>query len=375
MKKLEVGNWVQLVSDNPRQSLGDVKHNEIGKIVEIDEGLRLGSKTIQHLIINFKSQFGWRGFSDEVKLVDKPEDFKDEDFEGEDPRKREMDDMLDSLRKMSEGRFGTFGGISSATATKTKSKPKALENLRLMGIENPYIFNREKETELLEKTLIQFKKPNAILVGRAGVGKTAIVEKLAYMLKEDKCCDILKGYEIYEFTLNKAAAGTRYRGDFEEKIEQMLQYVEDKKIILFIDEIHNIMELGGTEGAVSMDEAIKPYLARGQIRIIGATTEKEYKKISTDSAFERRFRKIIVNEPTNLETIEIVTHSTRPYIMHYNINITERNIKDIVYAGKSIKGANPDKAFTLMELALSNAKYNKRNEITKEDIDYAVNNY
>ena len=258
----------------------------------------------------------------------------------------------------------------------TEEKDKAEKISFEMGKEDPYIYGRDKELELIEKTLIQLKKPNVILVGQAGVGKTALIEKLAYNIRTGKCSELLKDYKIYEISTNSLIAGTQYRGQFEERIEELIRMYRNTKTILFIDEFHTSVNLGeSTEGTESLGNILKPYLARGELKVIGATTYEEFSSIANDSAYNRRFRKVEIEEPTISQMKVIMKNSLEPYIKHYGIKITKKQAEEIVEKSKKLKACNPDKSFTILELAMSNAKYENKNEITSEDIEYAIKNY
>ena len=164
------------------------------------------------------------------------------------------------------------------------------------------LIGRKSELNQLINALSRRNKPNAILVGEPGVGKTAICEELAYLLENDQIPS-LKGKHLYELDIASTVGGTKYRGEFEEKIKKILKKVkEDQHAILFIDEIHNIVKAGGAEGAIDASNILKPYLARGEIQLIGATTEEEYEQIfEKDKPLKRRFQLIRVEESSPQE--------------------------------------------------------------------------
>ena len=157
--------------------------------------------------------------------------------------------------------------------------------------------------------LLRRKKNNPILIGPAGVGKTAIVEGIANLMVSDKCPSFLKDKKIISLNIFSLVSGTKYRGEFEEKMKTLIKELEDNPdIILFIDEIHTMVGAGGAEGAIDASNIFKPALARGGVRIIGATTEDEYKKyIEPDLALARRFQSVLVKEPDTKSVIKILT--------------------------------------------------------------------
>lgn len=213
------------------------------------------------------------------------------------------------------------------------------------------IFGLDKETEELIKGLSRHKKSNVLIIGKAGIGKTTLVENLAKKIKNNEVPKNLKNKKIYELSLNTTVAGTRYRGDFEEKVRNILEIVsKQKNIILFVDEIHNILNLGGAEGAMSLGETLKPFLARNKITLIGATTTKEYNKtIHRDSAFDRRFYKMKMKEPKTKDVIDILKSNKKEYEKHYSINLDDADIVRVVLKSKRRKGTFPDKAFDELE--------------------------
>ena len=178
---------------------------------------------------------------------------------------------------------------------------------------NYNITGRDKELNELIEALCKKDKSNAILIGEAGVGKTAIVEALAEKINKDQVPEYLKNKQIIELTISSIVSGTRYRGDFEEKIEKIInEFESNEDLILFIDEIHTMVGAGGAEGAIDASNILKPYLARNKIKCIGATTINEYNKtISKDKALNRRFQIIKVNEPTKDETLNILKNTKK----------------------------------------------------------------
>lgn len=209
----------------------------------------------------------------------------------------------------------------------------------------------DEELEKIEKGLNRFKKNNVLIIGKPGIGKTALVEALCKKINRHDVPTNLRTKKIVELSLGGLLAGTRYRGDFEKKIEDILQFATKRNdVIFFIDEIHNLVDCGGAEGAISAGEILKPYLARGEICIIGATTIQEYKKtIFRDKAFNRRFMTIEMKEPSFETTIKILNNSIKKYESHYKVRLNDEEIKSIVKKSKKRNGAFPDKAFDALE--------------------------
>lgn len=215
------------------------------------------------------------------------------------------------------------------------------------------VIGRDKELSLVIETLIRKNKCNPLLVGEAGVGKTAIVEELVRKIAKKEVPTFLQNKKIVMLEMGSLVAGTKYRGEFEEKLTKVIKELENNPdIILFIDEIHTIANAGGAEGAINASDILKPYLARGKIKIIGATTTAEYNKfILKDKALNRRFEVIKVIEPTIYETEEILKRIKPSFESHYNIKITSQNITDIVkLTDKYITDRkNPDKTIDILD--------------------------
>lgn len=216
-----------------------------------------------------------------------------------------------------------------------------------------FVVGREKEIDLITETLLRKNKNNPLLIGDAGVGKSAIVEELARRIKKGDVPNALKTKKIISIEMSSLVAGTKYRGEFEEKLNKIIKEVENNpEIILFIDEIHTLSNAGGAEGAINASDILKPYLARGKIKVIGATTTNEYNKfIAKDKALSRRFDLIKINEQSIDETINILSKIKPSFEHHYNIKISEENIRQIVdLTNKYILDRfNPDKSIDLLD--------------------------
>lgn len=229
--------------------------------------------------------------------------------------------------------------------------------------ETDALVGRDKEIERLIQTLLRRRKNNPCLIGESGVGKTAIVEGFARRVVEDMVPDELKGKRIFMLDLTSMLAGAKYRGDFEERIKTAVdEVIKDKNTILFIDEIHNIVGTGAAEGAVDAANILKPLLARGEFRLIGATTNEEYRKyIEKDNALERRFQPIAVDEPDEKTTESIIFGLRSRYEEHHKVRISDEAVKAAVKL--SVRYINdrflPDKAIDLIDEAASKLRLGK----------------
>lgn len=233
------------------------------------------------------------------------------------------------------------------------------------------LVGREKELNLIIETLLRKNKNNPLLIGPAGVGKSAIIEELARRIKSGNVPNKLKDKKIVSLEMSSLVAGTKYRGEFEEKLNKVIKEIEENpEIILFIDEIHTMANAGGAEGAINASDILKPYLARGKVKIIGATTTNEYNKfIAKDKALSRRFEIIKINEPTIKETENILSKIRPSFEKHYNIKITEENIKNIVSLTDRyvLDRFNPDKSIDLLDsvCAMKEVESTKEKDISK----------
>ncbi len=286
--------------------------------------------------------------------------------------------------------------IKSETKSKTKSKTPVLDNfgrdltaMANSGKLDPVI-GRDKEIERVSQILSRRKKNNPLLIGEPGVGKSAIAEGLALRIIQKKVSRILYNKRVVTLDLASIVAGTKYRGQFEERMKAVMNEIEkNDDIILFIDEIHTIVGAGGATGSLDASNMFKPALARGEIQCIGATTLDEYRQyIEKDGALERRFQKIIVQPTTVDETLEILRNIKDQYESHHNVNFTEKALEACVKltdryisdrflpdkaidamdeAGSRVHITNMDvpKNIVNLELSLEEVR-NKKNEVVKK---------
>src|SRR5213080_4312901 len=217
------------------------------------------------------------------------------------------------------------------------------------------VIGREKEIERVMQVLSRRTKNNPVLIGEPGVGKTAVVEGLAQDIVRGEVPETLKNKQIYTLDLGALVAGSRYRGDFEERLKKVLKEIKTRgDIILFIDELHTLVGAGAAEGAIDAASILKPMLARGELQTIGATTLDEYRKhLEKDAALERRFQPIKVEEPTLAHTIEILKGLRDRYEAHHSVTITDQalvaaaNLADRYISDRFL----PDKAIDLIDEA------------------------
>lgn len=248
----------------------------------------------------------------------------------------------------------------------------------LVNINN---FMKKKEDEIIERddevielmeVLLRKQKPNALILGDPGVGKTSIVYHLASLINKGKVSEKIKNKVIYELDISNVVAGTKYRGEFEEKLKKILRKVkEEPNAIIFIDEIHNIIGAGGAEGAIDASNILKPYLSRGEIQIIGATTFDEYSKIfEKEKALERRFQVIKLLELSKEKTINVLYHIIDSYKKYHDIEIEKNLLEDIVDLTNHYMTTRffPDKAIDVLDSSFVRAKQLDKKSVTKEDV-------
>ncbi|MDX1689594.1 MAG: ATP-dependent Clp protease ATP-binding subunit [Acidimicrobiia bacterium] len=255
------------------------------------------------------------------------------------------------------------GGSESSGSTVLDQFGRNLTQYAREGKLDPVI-GRHREIERVMQVLSRRTKNNPVLIGEPGVGKTAIVEGLASNVVAGEVPDTLRGKHIYTLDLGALVAGSRYRGDFEERLKKVLKEIRTRgDIILFIDEIHTLVGAGAAEGAIDAASILKPMLARGELQTIGATTLEEYRKyLEKDSALERRFQPIQVDEPTVADTIQILSGLREKYESHHRATYTDSalvsaaNLADRYIADRQL----PDKAIDLLDEAGSRMRIKRK---------------
>tara|TARA_R110000823_G_scaffold56907_6_gene138255 strand:+ start:1995 stop:4271 length:2277 start_codon:yes stop_codon:yes gene_type:complete len=280
-------------------------------------------------------------------------------------------------------------GIKQKQSTRSGAGPSALVQFTVnMNEESGNyddVVGRRDELRDLVQTLARKKKSNAVLVGGSGVGKTAIVEGLAKLIVEDEVPDVIKGKTVLMLDMAKLVAGTKYRGDFEERMKALVEELEKRDdIILFIDEIHMVIGAGSTSGSGGMDAGnlLKPSLSSGKLKVIGATTDQEYRKLfEKEAALARRFTKINIEEPTTVEAKKILRNAAMSYEIHYGFDI-EPSACDLAVdlsAEYVFNKKLPDKAFDVIDRACAFNKIQPIDEqvtlITDEAIRAELSRY
>ena len=274
---------------------------------------------------------------------------------------------FDSLRQEIVGLMDSEGakGKRSEASVKGSNTPnlnqygRDLTEMAKEGKLDP-IIGREKEIERVIQILSRRTKNNPALIGDPGVGKTAIAEGLAQKIIEGNIPEILKGKRVVTLDLSSMVAGSKYRGEFEERLKNVMHEIrESKNVILFLDEMHTIIGAGGAEGAIDASNILKPALARGEIQAIGATTLDEYRKhVEKDAALERRFQPVMVGEPTKEEALLILEGLRDKYEAHHKVKITDEALKSAVELSDRYIADRflPDKAIDLVDEAASKVR-------------------
>ena len=258
------------------------------------------------------------------------------------------------------GKPETFKKPGGRTDTPTLNQyGRDLTSFAAAGRIDPVI-GRQKEIERVIQILSRRTKNNPCLIGEPGVGKTAIAEGLALKIATGEVPELLKGKRIVSLDLTGMVAGTKYRGDFEERVKSAIEEVSKAgDVILFIDELHTLIGAGSAEGAVDAANILKPALARGEMQVIGATTLEEYRKhIEKDAALERRFQPVTVGEPSEDEAVAILMGIRDKYEAHHKVRITDDAIKAAVKMSVRYIGDRylPDKAIDLIDEAASRVR-------------------
>lgn len=271
-------------------------------------------------------------------------------------------EMMLGKGEKGDAAFNSAKSASRVKNSKTPTLDKYSRDLTQMAREDKFdpIIGRDKEIERVIQILSRRTKNNPCLVGEPGVGKTAVVEGLAQKIVECSIPDLLKDRRVVSLDLSSMISGTKYRGEFEERINKVLEEVKNSgDVILFIDELHTIIGAGAAEGAMDASNILKPSLSRGEIQLVGATTLDEYRKhIEKDAALERRFQPVLVEEPVEEEAIAILKGIKDKYEVHHQVKITE----DALTAAVTLSSRYitdrflPDKAIDLLDEAASRVR-------------------
>ncbi len=271
-------------------------------------------------------------------------------------------DALQKDYKRKTGEIGAFNiQLKSTQRGTVRNIEKYSRNLSLMAFEKKFdpVFGRDEEISDVIQVLARRQKNNPCLVGEAGVGKTAIIEALAQRIQSGDVPMALKGKRVYALDITAMVAGTKYRGDFEERFKHVLdEAISNTDVILFIDEIHMIMGAGAAEGGIDACGILKPLLARGELRIIGATTFEEYRTtIEKDTAMARRFGKIVIEEPTKEIAVKILDGIKEHYENYHNVTFASDVVNMAVYLSARFMPNKflPDKAIDLLDEACAKA--------------------
>lgn len=231
------------------------------------------------------------------------------------------------------------------------------------------VIGRSKEIERVISILCRKTKNNPVLIGEPGVGKTAVVEGLAHAIVMEQVPDIMLDKRILSLSMTSVVAGTKYRGEFEERIKQIIDEASSQpNVILFIDELHSVIGAGSAEGSLDAANILKPALSRGQVQVIGATTTTEYRKyIENDTALERRFQPVMVAEPSEPETFEILKGLRESFEDHHNLLITDEALESSISLSKRYIHDRflPDKAIDLLDEACSNRRIKSKGNMDK----------
>ena len=266
--------------------------------------------------------------------------------------------ILSQSSPTTSGGYGTRAGTTTRTPTLDQLGIDLTSAARANKLDP--VIGRDKEIQRVIQILSRRTKNNPVLMGEPGVGKTAIVEALAQRISTGEIPDTLRGKRLVTLDMGSLVAGTKYRGEFEERLKKVIEEIKSSgNCVLFIDEMHTIVGAGAAEGAVDAANILKPSLARGELQCIGATTMDDYRKhVERDPALERRFQPIIVSEPTVEETTEILRGVKSRYEEHHQLDISDEAVATAAYlAARFIADRYlPDKAIDLMDEASSRVR-------------------
>jgi len=280
------------------------------------------------------------------------------------------------------GAPGGAGGAGGQTPTSTPTLDEYGRDLTALAREGRLdpVIGREQEIEQTVEVLSRRTKNNPVLIGEAGVGKTAIVEGLAQRIVDNDVPDTLRDRRVVEIDLTGLVAGTRYRGDFEERLQKVMNEIRDHadQLIAFIDELHTVVGAGGSEGSMGAGNMLKPALARGELHVVGATTLDEYRKhIEADAALERRFQPVLVPEPSVEDTVEILRGLRDRYEAHHQVRFTDEalvaaaELSDRYLPDRQL----PDKAIDLIDQSGARVRLRTRTPTTDvRDLEQQLEN-
>lgn len=269
-----------------------------------------------------------------------------------------------SVQDSNKEKDGPEKASRTSKESDTPNLDKFSRDLTAMAAEDRFdpIIGREEEIRRIEQILCRRTKNNPVLIGEPGVGKTAITEGVAQKIVENDVPELLRGKRLISLDLGGMLAGSKYRGEFEERLKKGIdEAVESGNVILFIDELHTIIGAGASEGAMDASNILKPMLARGEVQVIGATTLDEYRKhIEKDAALERRFQPVMVNEPEEGDSIEILFGLRPHYECHHRVRISDEAIEAAVQLSTRYITDRflPDKAIDLIDEAASRLRIN-----------------
>lgn len=284
-------------------------------------------------------------------------------------------DLLDEIYNLNE-----VEGYENEVSSNSEKLPKNLSDFvtvlssKYKGVSECEILGRDKECRDTMRILQKRGKKNVILVGEAGVGKSSIAEKIAYDIANGNCPDSLKDNVVFQLNVNSSIAGTTLRGMAEERFKFLIEYLEKhENVILFIDEIHMAIGAGETSanGENDMSNALKPFLASSKAKVIGATTEEEYNKIiATDSAFKRRFKKIVVKEPKSKEVYPMLKNAIKAHEKFHGVTISKEMVEYAILISACFNNTtkNPDRTNDLIDTSMVIAKEKGLKEVTRECI-------
>ena len=357
-------------------------------IPQVDEMMkRMGitDEELETITEEMMQAFGGAENMDNLSLMDMDGDDDDDGDEGKTATFPFLNRLFGGEGSKNEDQEGGAGSETKAHAPKKAGKKKFLENYcinltgRAKAGELDAMIGRETEIERVIQILNRRQKNNPCLIGEPGVGKTAIAEGLAQRIVNGDVPYKLRNKEVYLLDLTALVAGTQFRGQFESRMKGLIEEVKKMgNVILVIDEIHNIASAGDAEGSMNAAKYLKPALSRGEIQVIGATTFTEYRKhIEEDTALERRFQPVTVNEPTIEDTMKILKGIAHYYENYHGVKIPEGVLRQAVLLSERYITDRflPDKAIDLIDEACSDVNLKDKNINRRMEIEKELDNY